>query len=132
MTTLPHHLAELADVAARASRGPWVVRLVPWKHVDGSEQVGRLIDQGWDHPQLKGPMPIVGMSIRMTEDESARKGVWLGENDARFIAAFNPRTAGVLVRVAMAADRMLALAADEKDLVKALAELKSLGGEGEG
>lgn len=71
--------------------GPWVVhnRKTPWAIPSGKTGFHNeyLILTGYDHPQLKGPTPIVALSRGVGTPESGPvELLWLREDDARRIA----------------------------------------------
>lgn len=54
---------------SKHTRGPWAVLERPIPHYMGGVHTERMIFTTWDHPQLKGPLCIVGMAIGAPEKE---------------------------------------------------------------
>lgn len=70
------------------TRGPWRVVVDEHPHRAGGKHVERRIFTEWDHPQLKGPMGVVNMSVGIgTHDQAARHFVSLSAADAALISA---------------------------------------------
>ncbi len=70
------------------TRGPWRVVVDEHPHRLGGTHTERRIFTEWDHPQLKGPMGVVNMSVGIgNHDQAARHMVILSAADAALIAA---------------------------------------------
>jgi hypothetical protein len=70
-----NQLLEIEKRSEAATRGPWQVH----RSLLGERQIGTL----WDHPQIKGPLAIVTMSLHAVEPKHR---VFIKEDDAEFIA----------------------------------------------
>ena len=68
--------------------GPWKVveQLIP--HYLGGHHVARTIYTGWDHPQMKGPLPVVCIATGIPENHSdeAVRFCSISDADARLIS----------------------------------------------
>lgn len=92
-------LATLKVVAEAATQGEWQVIETELPCGIGRPHVERRIFTVKDHPQLKGPYPIVNGSVALGTDESpVHHMVSMKAEDAAFIAAANP--AAVLALIA--------------------------------
>jgi hypothetical protein len=69
--------------------GPWAVveRRIP--HYMGGEHVSRSIYTTWDHPQMKGPLPVACESFGIGAEKGGKgvQFIHIGEDDARLMAA---------------------------------------------
>ena len=72
----PEELAAIRERADKATPGPWKVYTK-----SKGRLVERLIGTSWEHPQIRGPRPIVTLQIGK-EDVT----VYISEDDSTFIA----------------------------------------------
>jgi hypothetical protein len=85
--------ANSADIATKATKGPWQIEWRTEKdgtpYLIGGRQEAKGIHTSWDHGQLNGPAPIVGIAYGFDPDDNNRSysTVVIAENDARFIVA---------------------------------------------
>lgn len=54
---------------SRHTEGPWKVYETRIPHYLGNAHVERRIGTAWDHPQLKGPYPVVSTAVGVGERE---------------------------------------------------------------
>lgn len=86
--TQPAVECRLDGMVRQHTRGPWRVVVDEHPHSNGGTHVERRIFTEWDHPQLKGPMGVVNMSVGLgAEKKGARHFVSLSAADAALIAA---------------------------------------------
>lgn len=78
MTKLTTEQLEIIRTRAEnATEGPWRIY-----EKDG----GRGIGTSWDHPQLRGPLPVVTIGIHFEEpSQKPQHSVYINEDDADFI-----------------------------------------------
>jgi len=83
---------EMREAAEKATPGGWQVARATFTYNVGKRQTAEQlsIHTSWFHPQLKAPSPVVTHCSRATDDEWAKRGVHIGEDDARHIVAANP------------------------------------------
>lgn len=74
---------------AKFTPGPWQIVTSEHPHKLGGKHIERRIFTEWHHPQMKGPMDVVGLSIGLGADEGspAIRFTSISEPDARLIAA---------------------------------------------
>jgi hypothetical protein len=98
-------LKKLLQLAEKATPGPWKVYKTPYTLTElgraqgfkeDRKSVVNAIGQAWDHPQLKGPLPIVTTTHGPYYDP--QHAVKIEDVDADHIAAFDPSTCAELVR----------------------------------
>ena len=82
-------IAELRALAEKATHGGgWRVKRDEFDYsIPTRKGVALEIVTVLDHPQLKGPDPIVCRCDRRTDDAAFKHGVWITEENAAFIAA---------------------------------------------
>ncbi|WP_252958977.1 ead/Ea22-like family protein [Pseudomonas simiae] len=91
-------LAHLQQLAEAATQGEWQVIETELPCRIGRPHVERRIFTVKDHPQLKGPYPIVNGSVALGTDESpVHHMVSITATDAEFIAAANPSVVLALI-----------------------------------
>lgn len=84
-------LAHLRQLAESATQGEWQVIETELPCRIGRPHVERRIFTMKDHPQLKGPYPIVNGSVALgTDDSPVHHMVSITAPDAAFIAAASP------------------------------------------
>ncbi len=87
-TLVPAVGAQVERGVMQHTRGPWRVVVDEHPHRLGGKHVERRIFTEWDHPQLKGPIGVVNMSVGIgAHDQAARHMVCLSAADAALIAA---------------------------------------------
>ena len=78
----------LRELLAKATPGPWQIEERELPHyLKGEFHTERAIFTVWHHPQLKGPLPVVGQSIGIgeTKDAPAIKFTHINAGDAALI-----------------------------------------------
>lgn len=89
---------ELKKAAECATQGEWQVIETEFPCRIGSPHIERRIFTVKDHPQLKGPYPVVNGSVALgTEEFPVYHIVSISEQDAAFIAAANPSAVLALI-----------------------------------
>jgi hypothetical protein len=110
---------KLRELASKATPGRWKVYETRYAyksprhgnigHVEG-EHVERNICTEWTHPQLKGPVPVVGVSSGIGNVDTGVKGytfTHIEAKDAAYIAAASPDVLLALLDVAEKARTLL-------------------------
>lgn len=79
--------------------GPWKIVTREHKHHLGGTHIEANIFCAWDHPQLKGPLPVVGTStgIGPTDGSKPIQFTYIAPADAALIAACDPETMRALL-----------------------------------
>ena len=82
------------------TRGPWQVVVDEHAHRLGGSHLERRIFAGWEHPQLKGSIGVVNMSVGIgAHDQAARHFVNISAADAALIS-LSPDMLAVCLEVA--------------------------------
>lgn len=115
-------LDALLEAARAASRGPWKVYKTPFTLTELGRTQGfkedrkavvNAIGQTWDHPQLKGPLPIV--TTQHGPYYEPQHAVKIEDADAEYIALANPAIIERLVLMVRELENKLQFVTNERN-----------------